>query len=69
MLGLVSVWLILLPDPGVAPEMLPVMAPIVHANVDVVDADNTMFVLPPLHICTVDGLVTAGVGLTVTTME
>jgi hypothetical protein len=69
LLGLESVWLIVVPDPADAPEILPVMAPIVHANVDGALAASVMFGLVALQIDTVDGLVTTGVGFTVTTIE
>jgi hypothetical protein len=64
--GLVSVWLMVVPDPAVAPEMLPVTAPIVHENVLAVVAVKAMFGLVPLQMETFGVLVTAGVGLTVT---
>jgi hypothetical protein len=69
LLGLDKVWLIVVPEPGDAPDMLPVMAPMVHANVDGADAASVIFGLVALQIATVEGLVTTGVGLTVTTIE
>jgi hypothetical protein len=65
---LVNVWLIVVPDPAVAPEMLPVIFPIVHANVLGALAVNAMFGLVALQIAADAGLVTTGVGLTVTVM-
>jgi hypothetical protein len=66
--GLLSVWLIVVPDPAVAPEILPVTVPIVHANVLGALAVSAMFGLVPLQIAFVAAFVTAGVGLTVTVM-
>ena len=69
MLGLVSVWLIVVPEPGDAPEMLPFIVPMVHANVEGAEAASVMFGLVALQMETDAGLVTAGVGFTVTTIE
>ena len=66
LLGLVSVWLIRLPAPAVAPVIPPVTVPMVHVNVLAVLAVSVIFGLVALQICTEAGLVTAGVGLTVT---
>jgi hypothetical protein len=67
--GLVSVWLIVEPDPAVAPEILPVMEPIVHVNVDGALDVSEIFVLAPLQMEKVDAVVTTGFGFTVTTIE
>ena len=48
--------------------MLPVMVPIVHVNVLGALDVRDMLGLVPLHILTAAGLVTAGLGLTVTVM-
>jgi hypothetical protein len=66
LLGLFSVWAIVLPEPALAPVMLPVIVPTVHANVLADDAVNAMFVAVPLHITAVLAVVTTGVGFTVT---
>jgi hypothetical protein len=64
--GLVSVWLIVVPLPALAPVMLPVTVPIVHANVLGALEVRVMFGLVPVHVDAVAALVTTGVGLTVT---
>jgi hypothetical protein len=66
LLGLYKVWLIVLPDPAVAPVMPPLMLPIVHAKADGALDVSAMFGLVPLHIATAAGFVTTGVGFTVT---
>jgi hypothetical protein len=66
LLGLVSTWLIVLPDPATAPVMLPVIVPIVQAKLLGALAVNAMFGLVPLQVLAVLAVVTAGVGLTVT---
>jgi hypothetical protein len=65
LLGLVSVWLIVVPDPAVAPVILPDTVPIVHANVLGAVAASAMFGLVPVHVEAVAAFVTAGVGFTV----
>jgi hypothetical protein len=64
--GLVNTWLIVFPAPAVAPVIPPVMVPIVHAKLLAAVAVSEMLGLVLLQIDTVDGLVTAGVGFTVT---
>jgi hypothetical protein len=64
--GLVSVWLIVVPDPAVAPVILPVTVPIVQENVLGALAVSAMFGLVAVQIEAVAAFVTAGVGLTVT---
>jgi hypothetical protein len=64
--GLVSVWLIELPAPAVAPVIPPVIVPIVHEKLAGALEVRLMFVDVLLQIAFVAGLVTAGVGLTVT---
>jgi hypothetical protein len=68
LLGLVSVWLIVVPLPEVAPVMPPLIVPIVQLNVLDALAVRAMFGLVLLQMASVAGLVTAGVGLTVTVM-
>jgi hypothetical protein len=60
--------LIRLPDPLLAPEMLPVIVPTVQVKLLGVLAVSEIFGLVPLHIVAVGVLVTAGVGFTVTTI-
>jgi hypothetical protein len=66
LLGLVSTWFIVLPDPAEAPVIPPLIVPIVHVNVDGALAVNAMFGLVALQIVAVAELVTAGFGFTVT---
>jgi hypothetical protein len=63
---LVSVWLIRLPDPAVAPVIPPETVPIVQVKVLAADAVRFMLGLVVLQMASVAGLVTAGVGFTVT---
>ena len=62
LLGLVSVWLIVDPDPALAPVIPPVMLPIVHVNVLGTLAVKPMFGPVPLHVEAVAAVVTTGVG-------
>jgi hypothetical protein len=57
------------PEPDEAPEILPVIAPMLHTNVDGAVAARVIFGLVALQIATLAGLVIAGVGFTVTTIE
>jgi uncharacterized protein Usg len=66
--GLVRTWLIVPPEPLLAPVILPVIVPIVHAKLLAVLAVSTILGLDPLQMFAVAGLVTTGVGLTVTTI-
>ncbi len=68
LLGLVSVWLIVVPDPLLAPVIPPVMVPTVQVKVLGVVADNEMFGPLPLQVDAVLAVVTAGVGSTETVM-
>jgi hypothetical protein len=69
LLGLVSVCAMVFPLPALAPVMLPVIVPMVQANVLGAVAFNGIFVAVLLQIATVEGTpVTTGVGLTVTVM-
>jgi hypothetical protein len=63
---LVSVWLIVPPDPALAPVIPPTIVPIVQANV--LGALEVSVMLGPvaLQIDVVAAFVTAGVGFTVT---
>jgi len=54
------------PDPLLAPVILPVIVPTVHVNVLAAVAARTIFGLVPLHVAAVFGVVTVGLGLTVT---
>jgi hypothetical protein len=58
--------LIVVPEPGLAPVMPPVIAPIVQAKL--LGALDVKVILGPvpLQVIAVEGLVTVGVGLTVT---
>jgi hypothetical protein len=64
--GLVSVWLMIFPEPAVAPVIPPLIAPIVHVNVLEEVDDNAMFGDVPLQMVALLAVVTAGVGFTVT---
>jgi hypothetical protein len=64
-LGFVNVWLIVPPDPALAPVIPPVIVPIVQANVLGALAARVMFGLVALQVEVVDAFVTAGVGFTV----
>lgn len=68
LLGLVSIWLIRLPEPPLAPVIPPKTVPIVHEKLLDVLAVSEIFGLVPLQIVAVGELVTTGVGLTVTTI-
>ena len=58
----------MLPDPELAPVMPPVMVPIVQLKVLGAVAVRLILGLLLLQIAVVEGVVTAGVGLTVTVM-
>jgi hypothetical protein len=68
LLGFVKVWLIVVPDPALAPVIPPEIVPIVHAKAEGALAVNAMFGLVPLQVAAVAGFVTTGVGFTVTVM-
>lgn len=55
-----------LPDPALAPVILPVMVPIVHVNVLGAVAVSAIFVAVPLQMVAVLAVVTTGLGFTVT---
>lgn len=60
--GLVNTWLMVLPEPALAPEMLPVMVPTVHVKVLGALAVSAIFGLVPLQIDDVFAVVTTGLG-------
>jgi hypothetical protein len=62
----VSTWLIVLPAPAVAPVIPPVTVPMVHVKLLAAEAVSEIFGLVLLQMDSVAGLVTAGVGFTVT---
>jgi hypothetical protein len=64
--GFVRTWLMLLPEPLLAPLINPVIVPIVHVKVLGVLAVSAIFGLVPLQVLAVLAVVTAGAGLTVT---
>jgi hypothetical protein len=64
--GLFNTWLISEPLPALAPVMPPLMAPIDQLKKLAVLAVKEIFGLVPVQIADVAGLVTAGVGFTVT---
>lgn len=57
-----------LPEPALAPVMLPLMVPTVQVNVLGTEAVNAMLVATPLQADAVFGVETAGLGVTVTVM-
>ena len=61
-----NVWLILLPEPGVAPITLPVNVPTIHVKFEGELEVKLILVLVPLHTLAVAGVVTLGDGITVT---
>ena len=61
-----SVWLILLPESGVAPITLPVIVPTVQVKFEGELEVKLILVLVPLHTLAVAGVVTLGDGITVT---
>ena len=54
------------PDPALAPVMPPVFVPIVQVKELAIEAVKLIFVLVPLQMVAVLGVVTIGFGLTVT---
>lgn len=65
LLGLVNVWLIVLPEPLLAPVMPPVMIPTVQANVLATVAVNEILEPVPLQMLAAAAVVTVGLGFTV----
>jgi hypothetical protein len=66
LLGLLSTWLMDVPDPAEAPVIPPVIAPTVHVKLLAVDEVRLIPVFEPLHVVLTEGLVTTGLGFTVT---
>jgi hypothetical protein len=66
LLGLRSTWSIRLPDPSVAPVMLPVIVPTVQVNVLGIEDVKLIAGLNPLQVIAVSGAVITGDGFTVT---
>jgi len=66
LLGLVSVWLMVGPDPALAPVMPPVIVPTIQEKVLGMDAVRAIFRFAPLQVLTVAKLVPIGLGVTVT---
>ena len=62
LLGLFSTWLMLLPEPALAPVMPPVMVPTVQVKVLGAEAVREIFGLVALQVDAVLGVVTTGVG-------
>ena len=62
LLGLVNTWLMVDPEPLLAPVILPEMVPIVQVKLLGTEAVKMIFGLVPLHIVAVLAVVTAGVG-------
>src|SRR6266540_1389536 len=66
LLGFVNVWLIVVPEPALAPVIPPVMVPMVQLNVLAALAVKLILVEAPLQMDFVAAVVTAGLGFTVT---
>jgi hypothetical protein len=60
--GFVSIWLMVGPEPALAPVILPVIVPTVQAKVLGTEAVRPIFDPVPLQMAAVPGLVTIGVG-------
>lgn len=61
LLGLVSTWLIVLPDPALPPVIPPVIVPMVQLKLLAASAVSDRLGLVPLHMAAVGELVTVGV--------
>lgn len=68
LLGLVNVWLMVLPEAALAPVIPPVTIPMVQAKLLGALAVKEILGPVPLHVLAVDALVTSGIGFTVTVM-
>jgi len=68
LLGLVKVWFIVDPNPGLAPVIPPVIAPMVQAKLLGVDASKLILVAEPLQMSAMFELIIIGSGSTVTLM-
>src|SRR6266542_5270044 len=66
LLGLVNVWLIVVPEPALAPVIPPVMVPMVQPNVLAALAVKLILVEVLLQMVFVAAVVTAGLGFSVT---
>lgn len=66
LLGLINTWLMVEPEPALAPVIPPVTVPIVHEKLLGVLDVNAILGPVPLQELAVGELVTIGVGLTVT---
>lgn len=64
--GLASVWLIVVPEPALAPVIPPFMFPVVQVKALGVEALKLIFAPDPLHIFATAELVMTGEGFTVT---
>ena len=62
LLGLVNTWLIVAPEPLLAPVMAPVIVPMVQVKVLAALAVKAIFGLVPLQVLAVAALVTVGDG-------
>jgi hypothetical protein len=62
LLGLVSIWLMVFPDPALAPVILPIIVPIVQVKVLGAEAVRVILGELPLQIAAVFVLVTTGRG-------
>lgn len=66
MLGLDNIWLIVLPEPALAPVIPPEIVPIVQVKVLGVLAVKAIAVLTPSQVAKAFAVVTVGLGFTVT---
>lgn len=66
LLGFVNNWLIVAPDPALAPVMPPTFAPMVHAKLLGKEAAKEIFVVFPLQIVAVADVEIVAEGFTVT---
>jgi len=64
--GLVRTWSTAVPDPALAPVILPVTVPMVQVKLLAADAVNAIFGLVPLQVCAEFAVVITGTGLTET---
>ena len=65
-LGLFKTWLIVDPEPAIAPVIPPLLVPIIQVKVEAIEAVSERLVLAPLQILAAAELVITGAGLTVT---
>lgn len=69
LLGLFNTWLMVLPDPALAPVIPPVMVPTVQVKVLGAEAVSAIFGAVALQVAAVLEVVTTGVGCTVMMIE